>query len=490
MVGEVPARTAEEGVLAHERDELLQHRRALGVGDPVEVQLRRFEIGDVGDDRVRRRQLILHVRPPLPPAGEGDPGIRVPSRDDRGVRPHEVRERLLEPQVVPPAHRGEVAEPHVGHLVQDRVRAPLVLRRGGCPAEDVPLGEGHEARVLHRPEVVLGHEDLVVLAPRIHEPERVAEEVEAAPRDLEDLVGVARVDEVRRERGTTEDPERHGTTRAVPAAVDARVRPGGDRRDVARQRQRLGERDPHPTVDRLTRRLGAVREHLPVLGCEHDEAPLRLQVGLLEDGIDTSAVGGFVLRVQVDSVVDWVAEAVQPLARRAVAARSAHRHDVLRDQIRDPYAGAVPVDRLGGAVDRDLVDGRPDEVDPRRVDGCLEHERRRCGEGRGIRRLRPAQVDLDVDGAQADTGRAGRGLVTGEVGGGGHASMVSCRGARRSSALLRLAVGRVDRPDRTGVGRRTRDRDAGAEHLRDDVVGDLRRRQASVGEDLLTARVL
>jgi len=187
---EVPPGALEERRLADERHELLEHRRALGVRDAVEVQLRCLEIVDVGDDRMRRGQLILLIRPRLAPGRERHPRIRKPR--DRGgrVRAHVVGEGLLEPQVVPPAHRDEVAEPHVRHLMEDRVRTRFVLRDRRRTAEDVGLGEGDQSGVLHRADVVLGHEDLVVLAPRIRVLECIREEVEALAGDLEDLVGV------------------------------------------------------------------------------------------------------------------------------------------------------------------------------------------------------------------------------------------------------------------------------------------------------------
>src|SRR5690606_39209718 len=62
---EVSARTLEEVLFADESDELFEDGRSLGVGDAVEVQLRGFEIDDVSDDRMRRGELILLVRPGL-----------------------------------------------------------------------------------------------------------------------------------------------------------------------------------------------------------------------------------------------------------------------------------------------------------------------------------------------------------------------------------------------------------------------------------------
>ena len=58
-------------------DQLLEHARALGVGDAVEVDLDGLHVGDVGGDRVRRGQLVLPVGPGLLDVGERRPGVAV-----------------------------------------------------------------------------------------------------------------------------------------------------------------------------------------------------------------------------------------------------------------------------------------------------------------------------------------------------------------------------------------------------------------------------
>ena len=70
----------EELVLADPGDELLEHRRALGVGDAVEVDLTASRSRMSADDRVRRRQLVLPVGPGLLGVGEGRPGVRSKRR--------------------------------------------------------------------------------------------------------------------------------------------------------------------------------------------------------------------------------------------------------------------------------------------------------------------------------------------------------------------------------------------------------------------------
>ena len=74
VLGEVGADAGEELVLAHPRHQLLEHARALGVGDAVEVDLDVLQVAHVRDDRVRRGQLVLPVGPVLLHRGERGPG--------------------------------------------------------------------------------------------------------------------------------------------------------------------------------------------------------------------------------------------------------------------------------------------------------------------------------------------------------------------------------------------------------------------------------
>ena len=137
VVPEVLAGPGDEGLEPDVGHQLLEHRGALGVGDAVEVLLRGFQVRDVGDDRVGGGQLVLDVRPRLAVVGEVHPG-RVPVRGPvHAEGAHVVGEGFLEPQIIPPLHGDEVPEPHVRHLVQERVGAGLVLRIGGPGGEDV-----------------------------------------------------------------------------------------------------------------------------------------------------------------------------------------------------------------------------------------------------------------------------------------------------------------------------------------------------------------
>ena len=195
---EIGAKARHEVVDADPGHELPEDRCTLGVGDAVEVRLHRLDVRGVGDDRVRRRQLVLAVAPGLAAGREARPGVGEPGGRGRRVVGHELGEGLVEPQVVPPAHGDEVAEPHVRHLVQDRVGAGVAHVVGDLAAEDeVVLVEGHAAGVLHGAGVELSDADLVVLRERVGATELALEELEALLGELEDLAGV----EERSERG-------------------------------------------------------------------------------------------------------------------------------------------------------------------------------------------------------------------------------------------------------------------------------------------------
>ncbi len=74
--------------------------------------------------------------------------------------------------------------------MEDRQRAAFDERLGDLGPEDIELGDGHCAGVLHRAHVVLRREDLVVLGERVGHAELVLEEGKAPLGRVEDVVGV------------------------------------------------------------------------------------------------------------------------------------------------------------------------------------------------------------------------------------------------------------------------------------------------------------
>ena len=175
VLAEVAPYPLGEGLDADEGDQQFQHGCTLGVGDAVEVLFHLFQVAHVSGDGVGGGQLVLQVGPGL--AFVRERGPRVGSRavllgdlvscEVGGP----LGERLVEPQIVPPAHRHQVAEPHVGQLVEDGVVAGLHLAGGDAGTEQILVTEGNAARVFHGAKIELGHEDLVVGVEGVGHPE-------------------------------------------------------------------------------------------------------------------------------------------------------------------------------------------------------------------------------------------------------------------------------------------------------------------------------
>src|SRR5229473_3601904 len=224
MPVEVAPDAGQEVVAADIGDELLEDGGALGVGDPIEVDLDRRDVRDVGRDGMCGGQLILLVGPGLVQLRERRPGRPPAGRLSLSERACPGGERLVQPQVVPPAHGDQVTEPHVRHLVQDRLGPHLAGEVGDPGAEQVVLEERHAARVLHRTGLEFRHEELVILAERVAHAERAVEEVEPLPGDFEDLLRI----EVPREGRPAVDAERD----TVMLRGDHMKRPRRDGGDV------------------------------------------------------------------------------------------------------------------------------------------------------------------------------------------------------------------------------------------------------------------
>ncbi len=108
---------------------------------------------------------------------------------------------------------------------------------------------------------------------------------------------------------------------AVVAAVDSGVLAGDQRREVGRDRQRLGEPGPHPSV--AGRRLvdhRTVRHDGPRLRRDHRDREAGFEIGLLEATEDPARLGRLELGVQIGASVDRIDEAMQTLTAAAVAA--------------------------------------------------------------------------------------------------------------------------------------------------------------------------
>mmetsp|Transcript_24042 Transcript_24042/g.34928 ORF Transcript_24042/g.34928 Transcript_24042/m.34928 type:complete len:332 (+) Transcript_24042:123-1118(+) len=107
----------------------------------------------------------------------------LPLREEgvRGVGLGPGGEPLVEPEVVPPLHGHQVAEPLVGQLVGHHGAHPLLLLAGGLLLvnEQVYLAVGHQAPVLHGTHGKLGDGHHVQLGQGVRHLEEVVVEVQA-----------------------------------------------------------------------------------------------------------------------------------------------------------------------------------------------------------------------------------------------------------------------------------------------------------------------
>src|SRR5262249_30294676 len=148
---EIVVNALAERLLTHERLEHADDGAALLVGDAVErvgdVVLRLDGLADApgADEGGGAHDAVSRLN-----AADRTVPLRVQRVDDLGRDPR--RERLVQPDVVPPRRGDVVAEPDVTELVGGNVEVAaleadaLVLGL----AEDRPRPERDEARVLHR----------------------------------------------------------------------------------------------------------------------------------------------------------------------------------------------------------------------------------------------------------------------------------------------------------------------------------------------------
>ena len=147
---QIEAHPGAEDVRAQVLLEHAEHGRALLVGEQVEHGLAVARRAHLELDGPRVLEAV-HSHGRRAGDAEGDPALPLGFPRVHGEQLHEGRERLVEPDAVPPRHGDEVAEPHVRHLVGDHVGDALQLRvrRGGLVDEEGGLAERDGAQVFH-----------------------------------------------------------------------------------------------------------------------------------------------------------------------------------------------------------------------------------------------------------------------------------------------------------------------------------------------------
>ena len=222
-----------EPILAQVALDHPEDRATLLVGDGVERLACLLRVLHLGADGVRALERVevqggaladLEIHPHAPGW--------LPGVDD--LVGHPGGERLVEPEVVPPDHGDEIAEPLMRELVRDHLSDALlhVERRGLRIEQERHFPERDGRGVLHRARLEVGNSDLVQLAVRVRLAEVVLEERQDGPGAF-----------LRESRQVLLGGNRPGADGHV--ADDHRFAgsqlPGADRDQVARERRRLGE---------------------------------------------------------------------------------------------------------------------------------------------------------------------------------------------------------------------------------------------------------
>ena len=336
--------------------QLFEHRCALGVGDAVKVLTGGVQIRDVSIDRMGGGELIGGVGPCLASHRKAHPGVGELGGCLAGMSTHVLGEGLLEPVVVPPLGGDEVSEPHVGHLVQDRVGTLGELGPGRFLTKQVPLGEGDTSRVLHGSEVVLRHEDLVVLAPRVGVVECPVVELQPLAGDVEDVLIV----QVLFHRRAAQQAQLDGLcpVRGGPRARASHIGSCGDGREVGGHAR--GEAEVVQDAA-IVQGLGVVMHLIandsPVRGGDDVNVEVCLEIGLFEDGVGVPGVSRFEMRVEVGVAVGGIDETVQPSPGMGVRQARRDLDDVLapiQPAQHDP--GSVVLDRNRLVIDEHGLD--------------------------------------------------------------------------------------------------------------------------------------
>jgi hypothetical protein len=290
-----------------------QHGRALLVGDAVErvfdLVLSRHRLADAPR---RQQRVVRHrVERALEPVQVGEE-FGFQRRGRLALRP--ARERLVEPDVVPPGDGREIAEPLVRDLVRRHVedRALHAGRRGRIEPQQ-RIAEHDQAGVLHRAGGEIRRAEQVELVERERLLRVVFEEIDDCRRLAQDPAqlrcGAARPDCTQRQRARA-----HGVRRQRRSVDDV---PGPDREgdQIGRQRLRGRIRDRLEAaagIDLVARARVRERDR----GARHRERDVerRLEARLVESRKRVARADRFQLRDDVGVLAD--ADLVQALQLR------------------------------------------------------------------------------------------------------------------------------------------------------------------------------
>ncbi len=418
------------GVLADIGFQHAQHRRTLAVGDGVTQGVHLGRGLGRPDHRMGGRGGVQRQGPFAPPAGHAVAPVRMQVVD--GLGGHPGGEALVEPEVVPPVHGDQVAEPLVRHLVGDGAGDVLavLLRRQLRVDQQVVLEIEDGAPVLHGPEAARA---------------RRRDEIELGQRVANAEVGVVVAQEgarlVERETGLHRlaAGDHHPDVHAVDLAADPLEIADAQEHQIGRHLRRGLEQGPLQAAwERLDPGDGRVGDGHLAGGRDHAELEARLHAGVVPQGRKSARIGVLELADHhpLGALRRGVVEVEQPRGEVVDPASIVDGQDVMAGGER---AAEVEADGLAGGVQRDLRrrpsveagagDGQIERVQDHGgdglahvdLDGLRSRERQLLGVGRDVDAVadRPHRGCKPERGAGLTGGARGRGrLGRGGIGGG------------------------------------------------------------------------
>jgi hypothetical protein len=100
----------------------------------------------------------------------------------------ELSKRLVEPEIIPPVHSDEIAEPHMGNLVQEDMSSSADITVGIHPLWNECFRVSHGTRVLHRTVGEVRTEYAVEFVEWVQVVEETLVELQAIPLEFVDIV--------------------------------------------------------------------------------------------------------------------------------------------------------------------------------------------------------------------------------------------------------------------------------------------------------------
>mmetsp|Transcript_104110 Transcript_104110/g.293600 ORF Transcript_104110/g.293600 Transcript_104110/m.293600 type:complete len:341 (+) Transcript_104110:1440-2462(+) len=191
--GEISRQTLPEVLGAEQRVDHPHDAASLGIGDRVKHLFDLLSPLDGHLNRVAIAEAVEFKRPALLVNNKRLPKLPARLKLVRCKGLHPIGEALVEPEVVPPRHCHEVAEPLMGELVRYHDADSLLLGHGRSleVAQEVHLTIRHQAPILHRSGREIRNGDHVQLRQGVRHAEKVVVEFQGPDATIQGVSALA-----------------------------------------------------------------------------------------------------------------------------------------------------------------------------------------------------------------------------------------------------------------------------------------------------------